>query len=383
MTSLPTRHKKGGGMADNSTTSTRVGQVYLDVRRRHLSCLDPVSRQLHQEGIPFTPADLDRCRLLTPAGQVVAGPDLPVVAAWREEKPVEATYIVRRENSPECRVAWNAAPVRDAQGRLIGVAGTIRCGPPEPDWQALAGLAHDLRTPLNAITLQLAVVNHLAADNPELAKMLAGIHSSADNALRVGMEMLDWCRGAGQRGRAAEAAWFALEPLLAQLAYEQGLAARKKGLALSTELAACRGWEVCSDRTRLARILSNLLVNAVRYTPAGRVHFATAWQDRGKGHVLAVVVEDTGVGIAPEEQDSIFQPFERGQAGKEGDSGGSGLGLAVVDRLVEDLGMQLEVDSEYGRGSAFRLLMPAGRLRPAKSGDTQLSPEQTVRSPRS
>ena len=78
---------------------------------------------------------------------------------------------------------------------------------------------------------------------------------------------------------------------------------------------------------------------------------------------MALSVVDTGRGIPPEEQESIFQPFERGKAGKESDSGGSGLGLAVVDRLVEELGLELEVYSEYGRGSAFHLLVPAAILR--------------------
>jgi signal transduction histidine kinase len=83
---------------------------------------------------------------------------------------------------------------------------------------------------------------------------------------------------------------------------------------------------------------------------------------------LIISVEDTGVGISPEEQESIFQPFERGRAAKEGDSGGSGLGLAIVDRLVEELSLRLEVYSEYGKGSTFHLVIPVNMLRnPAPS----------------
>ena len=79
-------------------------------------------------------------------------------------------------------------------------------------------------------------------------------------------------------------------------------------------------------------------------------------------------VVDTGPGISEEEQDSIFQPYERGRAGKKaGDSSGSGLGLAVVDRLVEELGLTLDVYSEYGRGSAFHLAVPGAMLRQSQA----------------
>jgi signal transduction histidine kinase len=355
--------------------------VFLDVPRRHLAFLDPVARQLYDEGVPFTPADLTRHRLLKLGGQVVTAAELPLVAAWREGRAVEATFALPRQTGVEWRVTWNAAPVRNTRGEIAAVAGTIRCGPPEPDWQAMAGLAHDMRTPLNAITLQLAVLQHLAEANPDLGKVLNGIHSSAERALRVGMELLNWCRGPGQKGRKLEPAWFLLEPLLEELAREQGLSAKGKGLVLSTDFNACQGWEINTDRVRLARILSNLLVNAVRYTPRGRVEFTAAWRDEPKGRMLALSVADTGVGITTEEQESIFQPFERGRAGKEGDSGGSGLGLAVVDRLVEELGVDLEVFSQHGHGSEFHLLLGPDLLRQAGKDETHTTPDETLRHP--
>jgi signal transduction histidine kinase len=340
--------------------------VFLDVSRRQLSCLDAVARQLHQDGIPFAPADLATRQLLTSSGENVEAADLPLIVAWREARPVEATFLLPREGGPPWQVTWNAAPIRDREGQITGVAGTIRCGPAEPDWQALAGLAHDLRTPLNAITLQLAVLDQSSGgveSSEVLAKMLKGIRSSAERALKVGLELLNWCRASGQRGPGVEKTWFALEPLLSDLGREQGLAAQSKGLLLTTDFSASRDWEVHTDRIRLVRILSNLLVNAIRYTPGGRVEFTTEWREEHSGRVLAIGIVDTGVGIPVEEQESIFQPFERGSAGKGGDSGGSGLGLAVVDRLVEELGVELEVYSEHGRGSAFHLLLPAEMLR--------------------
>jgi anti-sigma regulatory factor (Ser/Thr protein kinase) len=363
MASLPFHQGQSGVPPADVQAGTRVGQVFLDVRQRVLSFLDPVAKQLHKEGIAYTPSDLESRQLHTLTGEAVSAGDLPLVVAWREGRPAEATFVVTSPKGVDFRVTWHAAPVRDAAGEVLGIAGAIYCGPPDPDWQAMAGLAHDLRTPLNAITLQVAVLNHLAASNPDLSKVLSGLQSSADRALRVGLDLLSWCRRPGQQGRGVESTWFPLEPLLAELGREQGLAAKNKGLVLHCDFSTSLGWEVHSDRIRLGRILSNLLVNAVRYTPRGRVDFTTSWRDDARGRVLAIGVVDTGEGFTAEEQDSIFQPFERGKAGKEGDSGGSGLGLAVVDRLVEELGVELDVYSEHGRGSTFHLLIPSVILR--------------------
>ena len=133
---------------------------------------------------------------------------------------------------------------------------------------------------------------------------------------------------------------------------------------------ACQGWEVHTDGTRLGRLLANLLANAVHYTQSGGVELKASWRDDegGKRQGLALVVSDTGPGISQEEQESIFEPFRRGKGGKESDSSGSGVGLAVVDRLVEELELALEVFSEYGRGSAFELILPLRFLRQVGAG---------------
>jgi signal transduction histidine kinase len=373
MASLPLHDGPAGTKAAEPKSLTRVGQVFLDVRRRHLSFLDPVARQLHKDGIPYTPSDLDAHPLHTLKGDAVSGDDLPLVVAWREGRPVEETFAFTSPQGLELRVTWNAAPVHDAARELLGITGTIRIGPPEPDWNAMAGLAHDMRTPLNAIILQVAVLNHLAAGNPDLFKVLSGIQSSTERALKVGLDLLSWCRRTGQKGRGVELTWFPVRPLLADLEREQSLAAKNKGLILHCDFSASASWEVFSDRIRLGRIISNLLVNAVRYTRRGRVEFTTSWREENQGRILAIGIVDTGGGISPEEQESIFQPFERGKAGKEGDSGGSGLGLAVVDRLVAELGVELDVYSEHGRGSMFHLLIPPALLRnTAANGPTNV-----------
>lgn len=359
-----------------SNHTVRVGQVYLDVQRQLLHCLNEAAHQLLSEGVPFNSADLARQPLQTLEGKPVGKEDMPLPRALREEKAIETQFLLSREPAPPLQLRWSASPIRNSKGKIVGVLATVIAGSPEPDWQALAGLAHDLRTPLQSLGLLLELAEGSTQDAAEMAELLPRIRASTERAMSIAHDLLDWCRGPVRKGRLAERSWLTLEPFLAALAAEQAVAAEHKSLVLVSNVAAARGWEAHTDKVRLGRLLSNLLVNAIRYTTTGQVEFTASWrEDRGgrngaspAGRKLALSIVDTGAGISLEEQESIFQPFERGRAGKEGDSGGSGLGLAVVDRLVEELGLELEVYSEFGRGSAFHLLLPGAFLRQVAEG---------------
>jgi hypothetical protein len=362
MSLLPAKRKSP---AQVSATGPRVGQVYLDVQRRELHFLNATAQQLHNDGLPFLSADLEHGRLQHSDGTPVTPNELPLLVSWQEQRSVEASFVLPRPLATQWNVSWYTAPVRDGTGEMAGILGTVLCAFPEPDWEEMAGLAHDLRTPLNAIGLQMAVLEqHLPEDAPA-RQVSQPLRSSAERALHVGMDLLEWCRGPASRGRRADKGWFALEPFLIGLAHEQIPTAEKKGLVLAAELSAVRGWEIATDRVRLGRLLSNLLVNAVRYTPRGRVEFVASWREGESGRLLALGIVDTGTGMTTEEQESIFEPFIQGRAGIDSDSGGSGLGLAVVERLISELGLELDVYSEYGRGSAFHLLIPERMLRQA------------------
>jgi signal transduction histidine kinase len=362
----PVSQRRGSGTprADAGTDAgLPVGHVYLDVRRQLLYCLDDTARRLRGEGVPFIAVDPDRPSLRTLAGRPVADADLPLRRACHEGRPVEAVFLLSAPGAPPRHLQWTAAPLHDGQGELVAVIGTVVLRPPEPDWQMLAGLAHDLRNPLQALRLSLDELPP-EDDLPDPLREIVGrIRRAAERAQSVGKDLLEWARGPAQGGRRVEAAWFSIEPFLAGLADEQELAARRKGLRLIEDLRAARGWEVQSDRVRLSRLLSNLLGNAVRYTTTGRVEFRASWRPGAGGRQLCLSVHDTGAGISPEEQESIFQPFERGAAGRSDSTGGSGLGLAVVDRLVQELHLALEMSSDLGRGTSFDLFIPEPLLR--------------------
>jgi len=103
-------------------------------------------------------------------------------------------------------------------------------------------------------------------------------------------------------------------------------------------------------------IASNLLTNAIRYTPAGG---SVQLELRRRGTDLMLSVRDTGVGIAPEHQKRIFERLYRVDSTRDRSTGGSGLGLAIVHRAVQTLHGQIELDSTLGQGSEFRVILPA------------------------
>jgi hypothetical protein len=360
--------RRGGAAAGTQKLATgpRVGQLYLDVRQRLLYCLNETARDLAREGVPFTREGLGKQPLRTLAGEPVKPDDLPLHRVWKQGTPCEATFVLGRPGAPVQHLQWSAAPLSDADG-LRGVLATVIVAAPEPDWEELAGLAHDLRTPLQALRLLVPMIEGAPLLHAEARAVLERLRSAADRAMSVGMDLLEWARGPTVGTHRVDRAWFPLAPFLAELAAEQMVAARRKGIALTVDLAAAEGLEAHTDRGRLGRLMANLLSNAVRYTSAGSVCFRAAWREdaAGRREALALSVVDTGAGLSAEDQESIFQAYERGKAGREGDSGGSGVGLAVVDRLVKDLGLTLEVFSEYGHGSTFELLLPPDALRPA------------------
>jgi signal transduction histidine kinase len=365
MTSFFSRRGGGTGIR-RPVAPIRVGHVYLDARRRTLYCLNETARQMVHEGVPLTRDDLQRRPLRTLEGDPVKAADLPLMRAWRERTPQEASFLFTSPDGEVRHLTWSAAPLAGPDGKMQGVLASLVVAPFEPDWQHLAGLAHDLRTPLQALRLLMPLLESTPLLHPEARELLERLRSCADRSLAIGMDLLEWTRGPSLGGRSVDTPWFPLASFLHALADEHMVQAQRKAIIWTTDFDAARGLEVQADRVRLGRLLSNLMTNAIRYTSQGEIRIRASWRQDAAGQKNAFVlgVEDTGKGISPEDQESIFQPFERGKAGKESDSGGSGLGLAVVDRLVEELGLTLEVFSEYGRGSKFEVLLPPDSVRP-------------------
>ncbi len=226
----------------------------------------------------------------------------------------------------------------------------------------LAAASHDIRTPANAISL-LAELLQQTAVNPqgreEIAEQARELHKSAATLVALASDVLDLTRlDAGPVD--PQVAKFDLAALVADACRQQKVVAEQKGLQLD-----CDGLDgelvVRSDRVKLARVLANLIGNAIKFTDKGRVHVHCGLRDDGQ---VALEVSDTGIGIAAEFQEKIFDEYfqlRRPNTERER-STGSGLGLAICRRLVAAVGGSLQVQSQPGNGSTFTVLLPASAV---------------------
>ena len=220
----------------------------------------------------------------------------------------------------------------------------------------LASMSHELRTPLQAVLgfSDLLVEGHDGPLEESVVSDYAGyIHRAGVHLLGLINDVLDLSKvEAGRLDLQYE--HVELGALVRQTAQSMRPLADARHIDLRTEEVGSVG--LTADPARLRQIAFNLISNALKFTPdAGRVDISVT-ENRDTGHV-ELVVADTGPGIAPEEHDSIFEPFRQGAAGV-GKKEGTGLGLSLTRRLVELHGGHLELESALGAGSRFTVRLP-------------------------
>ena len=221
----------------------------------------------------------------------------------------------------------------------------------------LAAVSHDIRTPANAISLLAELIRRtainpaMAADVPELAQEL---HGSAVSLVNLLSDVLDIARFDSNKVELQESEF----PLAALLNDEQKQLlplARDKGLSLEVTVPA-EPMIVRTDRIKLARVLGNLVGNAIKFTDSGGVRIDAR---RNGDSTIHISVSDTGIGIATEHLDHIFDEFFQLRNPERDRAKGSGLGLTICKRLVEAMGGRLDVRSNPGSGSTFTVILPA------------------------
>jgi signal transduction histidine kinase len=221
----------------------------------------------------------------------------------------------------------------------------------------LAGMSHELRTPLNAVLGYAQLLTMEGGLSPRQARGLETIQQSGQHLLALVNDILDLAR--------IEAGRTALNPtpvnlseLLQTVVHLMRVKADEKQLAVVFDAAADLPEAVLADERRLRQVLLNLLGNAIKFTDDGTVTLRASAEPQGKAQVLLRLdVEDTGIGMHADDVERIFEPFEQvGDAERR--SGGTGLGLAITRALVNDMGGRVQVSSELGRGSRFRIELP-------------------------
>ena len=216
----------------------------------------------------------------------------------------------------------------------------------------IANMSHEIRTPMNAII----GLTDLALDTPldtRQREHLTLVRTSADSLLAIINDILDFSKiDAGRIELNLRP--FAVQELLESLAALHAPSARLKGLLIKVDIGAGVPMALLGDSLRIGQILNNLLSNAVKFTERGQIEL----QVHSSAESTEFIVRDSGIGIAPDKLQTVFEPFQQADNSITRRFGGTGLGLTISRKMAHAMNGELNVSSAQGIGSIFTLSVP-------------------------
>jgi two-component system, OmpR family, phosphate regulon sensor histidine kinase PhoR len=221
----------------------------------------------------------------------------------------------------------------------------------------VANVSHEIRTPLTVLAGFIETMTNLPLTEVERKRVLLLMMQQADRMGTLVADLLTLAQLEGSPRPHADR-WVPVAPLLAQIAIDAKLlSAGRHVLAFPAKVTA----HIAGAHNELHSAITNLVNNAVRYTPeGGRIELTWKVLADGAGEIAVI---DTGPGIAREHLPRLTERFYRVDNSRSRDTGGTGLGLSIVKHVVQRHGGELDIQSEPGQGSTFRLVFPAPRVR--------------------
>ena len=224
----------------------------------------------------------------------------------------------------------------------------------------VANVSHEIRTPLTVLAGFVETLSRLQLTEPERQRVLGLMQQQTDRMQSLVGDLLTLAKLEGSPRPAADR-WLALSGLLQQARLDaQALSAGRHTI----ELMGGSDAEIAGSESELYSAVANLLNNAVRYTPdGGTIQLRWLWRAEGGAELE---VADTGVGIAREHLQRLTERFYRVDGSRSRDTGGTGLGLSIVKHVAQRHGGEIEIRSDLGKGSTFKLVFPTVRVRHLK-----------------
>jgi signal transduction histidine kinase len=265
-------------------------------------------------------------------------------------------FIGNRKDGSHYNIRFTIAPVHNPQGATVGYVGcqTDITRLKELDRLKdifISDVSHELRTPITTIGLFTELLKSAPSEHQQ--RYLEVIREQSELLTKLVEDILDLSRLTASKSRPVELADVDLNLLVDQVVSAQKLIADAAGLSLVFEpdLELPR---IQAEQNQIARLINNLITNAIHYTQSGEVRVKTTKRDMKVG----LSVQDTGIGIETGDLPHLFERFYRGQNVRQSGIHGTGLGLAIVKEIVDFHGGEIEVQSESGKGSKFQVWLP-------------------------
>lgn len=231
----------------------------------------------------------------------------------------------------------------------------------------VSNMSHEIRTPITAIMGMNEMIQR-ESDSERILQYSANIEKAGESLLGIINDILDFSRIESGHMELSLCP-YAITDLISELYIMSVVRAKEKGLGLEFDIDPSLPVMPVGDMQKLCQVITNLLTNAIKYTETGQVNFnMKLLSTDSNGFEMEVAVKDTGIGIRESEMDKLYSAFDRLDLERTRSIEGSGLGLAITKRMLALMGSDINVSSEYGKGSCFSFKIKQGISDPTPVG---------------